>query len=260
MLRLFVTLICFFTVISSLPVFAGDGTVAGRLLLDTGKPLDNGLVFLFASDSELGRPVHGKFWRVPDLVAETDQEGSFLIDLPVGKYYLAAIKRMSDTVVGPPVEGDYFMPVQNRSGKYRMVTVSEGRLADIGVIRGIKRYAPRNVSFKGKTTAIEGKLVREDGTPAEGMLVFGYTDVSMQGKPQFVSVKSDKNGHYRLNLDRGRVVYLKAREAYSGGPPLPGDPIGFYGDRLNHVPVSVRTDKVVRNIDIMVSPFAQGVQ
>ena len=93
----------------------------------------------------------------------------------------------------------------------------------------------------------------------EGMYVFAYTDQTMQGRPQFVSVVSHKDGSYRLLVDRGRIVYLKTRAAYSGGSPQPGAPIGFYGGADNPQPVAARTDSVVRGFDIIVRPFAQRI-
>lgn len=239
---------------------AGEGAVAGRLMLDSGKPLADGMVFFFKGASVLERPVLGKFWRVPDFAEVTDAEGTFLTVLPDGIYYIAAIKRMTGVTVGPPVDGDYFLPSHDLAGSYRIVTVKDGETADLGTIKGIQRYSSRRAAYRGKVTAIEGRVLRSDGSPAEGMFVFGYINPAVQQeRPQFVSARSDKKGRYRLLLDKGRVVYLKARQSYAGGSPQPGSLIGFHGDESNQIPVAARTDTIIRDIDITVKPFAQRV-
>jgi len=259
MLRLILVCLICFPLLCVSHSYAGEGTISGRLLLDNGKPLDGGQVFFFDASSTLDRPQLGKFWRVPDFVEQTTATGTFTATLPVGRYYIAAVKRMSDVNVGPPIDGDYFLPSHDRKGKYRSLTANDGAVSDIGTIKGIQRYSSRRDAYKGKISAVEGKLMHEDGSAVEGMFVFAYTDSSMQGRPQFVSTKSDKDGHYRLLVDRGRIVYLRSRVAYAGGSPRPGAPIGVYGGMDNQQPVAARTDAIVRGIDIVVRPFAQRV-
>lgn len=239
----------------------GEGAVNGRFELDTGKPLADGLVFFFKETSTLDRPVLGKFWRVPDFADRTDESGMLATVLPEGTYYIGAVKRMSAVSVGPPVDGDYFLPSHDRNGVYRTVTVRDGDTADLGAIKGIQRYSSRRAAYRGKITAIEGKLTNADGSPAAGMFVFAYLRPdTQQERPQFVSAKSDAAGRYRLLLDKGRIVYLKARVSYAGGAPRPGTPIGMYGDDDSQKPVAARTGSITRNIDMLIKPFAQRVQ
>jgi len=255
-----IILIVFLVMFASIAT-AGEGAVSGRFELVGGKPLDNGLVFFFKVDSNLERPVLGKFWRVPDFADQTDDTGTLATILPDGSYDIAAIKRMGDVSVGPPVDGDYFLPSHDHSGTYRTVTVKDGETVDLGTIKGINLYSSRRTAYRGKVTAIEGKLLHADGSPAEGMFVFAYVNPEMQqARPQFVSAKSDKSGRYRLLLDKGRVVYLKARTSYAGGSPRPGTPIGFYGEEGNPKAVAARTGSIVKDIDIEVKPFAQRVR
>jgi hypothetical protein len=239
--------------------YAGEGTVTGRLTLDNGKPLADGQVFFFDAASKLDRPVLNKFWRVPDFVVQASETGDFAVVLPEGTYYLAAIKRMSDVLVGPPTDGDFFLPSHDKKDRYRSIQVMDGAITDIGTIKGITRYSSRRDAYKGKVTAIEGKLMRADGSPVGGMYVFAYTDSSMQGRPQFVSAQSNRDGSYRLLIDKGRILYLRTREGYAGGSPRPGVPIGVYGGVDGQKPVASRTNHVTGGIDIVVQPFAQRV-
>jgi hypothetical protein len=176
--------------------------------------------------------------------------------LPEGSYYIGAVKRMTAVSVGPPVDGDYFLPSHDRKGVYRTVTVKDGETTDIGVIKGIQPYSAKRSAYSGKVTAITGRLVRPDGSPVEGMFVFAYGSPEMKERPLFVSTRSDKNGNYRLPLDKGRIVYLKARIGFAGGSPEPGVPIGFYGGEGSMKPVAARTDRVLKEIDIEIKPFA----
>lgn len=235
---------------------AGEGTLKGKLTSVDNKPLSEGVVYFFSVTSPLERPITGKFWRVPDFVHKIDAEGRFEARLPVGNYYIAAIKRAAEGRFGPPQEGDFFLPVHDDKGIYRTVVVKDGVVSDIGTLTKIGRYSASNYVYKGEQSAIEGKILTSEGTPVSGLSILGYLNPEMTGPPQFVSAPSQADGGYRLPVDKGRTLYLKVRSGYAGGMPQAGALVGVYGDFSAPEPVEIITGKVTKGIDIIVVPFA----
>jgi hypothetical protein len=239
-------------------VYADTGTVTGRLLLSDGRPLADGQVFFFAVKSPLEKPVIGKFWRVPDAAERVDGTGRFTIQLDAGSYYIGAIKRISADKLGPPETGDYLLPVHDTDGKYRVITVKNDSITDIGAIKGIQQYNSKHAPYKGPLTAIEGRIVTTTGAPVKNMYVLAYIDPSMRGRPSFVSTSSDNEGRYQLRVDTGRTFYLKVRNIYAGGKPQTGSLVGVYGDFDQPTPVETKTSSTTSGIDIHVDAFSGG--
>jgi hypothetical protein len=239
-------------------VYADAGTVTGRLLLSDGRPLSDGQVFFFAADSQLEKPVTGKFWRVPDAAERVDSTGRFTIQLEAGSYYIGAIKRSSADKLGPPESGDYLLPVHDPDGKYRVISVKNNATTDIGAIKGIEQYNSKLAPYKGPLTAIEGRIITTSGTPVKNMYVLAYTDPAMRGRPSFVSTSSDSEGRYQLRVDTGRTFYLKVRNIYAGGKPQAGSLVGVYGDFDQPTPVETKSASTTTGIDIQVDTFSGG--
>ena len=241
--------------------WSGQGVVTGRLMLKDGSPLSKGQVFFFETESETEKPVVGKYWKVPSILENVDENGSFSVELEEGTYYIAAIKRMEKDVLGPPQDGDFFLPSHDKKGVYRIVTVRSDATTDLGAIKGIERYQAKNYRYRGKLTALEGKLATMDGVPVKGMYVFAYTDQSMRGRPLFVSARSGKDGRFFLPVDTGRTFYLKVRNMYAGGTPKTGDLVGVYGSVDEPAPAVTKPSSITRGINIQLYPFSgQGRQ
>src|SRR5450631_1754332 len=247
---------CIGIVCSGGTVWAEGGTVKGHLLLSNGKPLDNGQVFFFAVKSQLEKPVTGKYWRVPDEIEHVDDNGKFTIQLETGSYYIGAIKRFAADKLGPPQVGDYFLPVHDSHGRYRVIVVKSNSTINIGKITGIQQYSETLAVFKGSPTVIEGRIISASAQPVKNMYVLAYTDPSMQGRPSFVSGASDVEGRYHLRVDKGRTFYLKVRGAYAGGRPQTGDLLGVFGSLDDPAPVEAKTSTTTSGIDIQVEAFA----
>lgn len=101
-------LICLFTgsLILGGTTAARGGTVAGRMLMQTGEPIAGGTVIVF--NSEAGPPPDpNKETRPPDFTRELDNDGKFKMELPAGTYYFGAIKWLGEGP-GPPESGDIF--------------------------------------------------------------------------------------------------------------------------------------------------------
>jgi len=230
-----ILLVVFSTIVFTGQCWSAEGIIKGRLIAFDGKPLSNGQVFFFNTISELQKPVIGKYWRVPDAVERLDAKGGFAIQLQ---------------------EGDLFLPIHDKRGKYRKIKVKADVVTDLGTLGGIRRYSTKVKAYKGKVTAIEGQITTEDGSPVEGLSVFAYLDPSMTGHPQFVSEPSNINGQYRLLVDTSRTFYLKVRSGYAGGTPQAGALLGVYGGADNPAMVTTKEGTFVRKIDIVVMPFS----
>ncbi len=233
------------------------GRITGRLLsLHGDKPLSGGMAYFFNAAGP--PPSRDRYWRVPDKTAPIDADGKFSVELPVGRYFMGAVKRVSGKKdMGPPHDGDLFYGAQERNGRPREFQIKKDGVLDIGTIA-------QAVPFKRKTkgvkdiTAIEGRICGQDGKPVKGAIVFAYTVSSMTGRPVFVSDKTGPDGKYILRVYEGGVYYLRARNQYGGGKPKGGSLIGSYGySDLNAmkkkgIGIAVKTGQVVSPRDIKV--------
>jgi len=224
----------------------------GTLMSKDAVPMAGGLIHFF--NIEKGPvPNPNRYWRVPDAIADLNEKGEFTIELPAGKYYMGAIKRVSGKKeVGPPLVGDLFFISSDEKGAPKVYSVKQGEVVDIGTIS-------EAIPFKGWTmkddiTAIEGKVLLNE-EPVEGALVFAYTAPRMFGKPDFVSDRADKKGNYVLRVPEGGVYYLMARDSYGGGPPSDGSIMGIYGQQKSPKAVKVYTGEAKKGIDIAVVKF-----
>lgn len=235
----------------STAVFAEDvrtGTITGKMMVKNGGPLANGVVFFF-NEASGPPPSPEKYWRVPDEIVGTDGEGNFKAVLVEGKYYLGASKRKSGQEVGPPQEGDYFLPVMEEKGVSKAFRVDKGKMADIGTIAEAVPFSRATIKTKNDITAIEGTITDAEGKPLERAMVFAFLTPAMVGKPLFVSERTGKDGKYLLRVNQGGGYYLKIRDVYGGGAPKVGEIMGGYGQD-KPMPVTVKTGTTVKGIDI----------
>jgi len=246
------SIILFLSVLSLLviPVFADEietGWISGQILIKGNGPMSGGMVVFF--NAETGPPpAPDKYLRIPDEVADLDEEGKFRIELPVGKYYMGAIKRLSGEQVGPPQDGDYFFISRDQEGIPVAYIVEKGKSLSVGVIDGavpFKRTVAENI------TGISGTITDLSGKPVEGAIVFAYITETMTGLPPFTSYRTGSDGKYLIRVDKGGKYYLRVRDVYGGGPPIPGAVMGGYGEEAP-VPVEVKTGEIVQGIDIKV--------
>lgn len=229
------------------------GNITGKLILNDGQPMSGATVFLF--DAAVGpAPVLGKFWRVPDVIAETDENGGFNIQVKTGKYYLGAIKRISAMhPFGPPSSGDFVYPshATELKGKQKLYRVVKWETIDVGTINNIVPFDREKHSYKGLVTAIEGTVYLDDGKPAFDAIVFAYDKPEMSGNPLYVSEPTDLNGKYILRIGKPGLYYLRVRGGYGGGMPATGTIMG--GGSPSGV--KVVADKTIKGIDIIGSAF-----
>lgn len=248
-------LIFFITfILSAMPVFAGEvdrGEVSGKLLIKGGAPMAGGIVAFFNERSG-PPPAQDKYWRVPDEIADIDEDGkiideygNFSLKLLEGKYYMWAIKRISGENVGPPREGDYFYSLRDEEGKQKSIVVIEGEYVDLGIIAGA---LPFKSIIAEKITAIEGVILDMDKKPVGGAIVFAYTAATISAQPLFVSDITDDAGKYILRVHEGGKYYLRVRDVYGGGPFDGGPLMSGYSVTA----VNVKTREIKKGTDITV--------
>lgn len=226
----------------------GTGTVHGRAMVKETVPLDNGVVYFFNQTSG-PPPSSDSYWRVPDEIVSTDAQGRFTANLVAGSYYLGAIKRLKGDgqEIGPPREGDLFLPLNNEHGLPKLLAVQEGKTIDLGVVSGAAPFKKKELSRD--LTGIAGKITDQKGKPLEGVMVFAFTTPAMVGKPLFVSEPTGKDGTYLLKVHQGGTYYLKVRNTYGGGAMKAGDILGSYGQD-KPTAVEVATGAIVKGIAI----------
>ncbi len=224
-----------------------QGTITGRLMIKGNGPAANAGVMFF--DTTVGPPpLPDKYWRVSDVRTGTDADGNFKVNLPPGTYYLGVTRHASGKWIGPPEDGELFLPSPDALGVHKKYTVKVGEVTDIGTLAEVVPFRRAEHVSKGPITAVEGTIVDEFGKPVENVLVFAVAKKDVAAKPLFVSDRSGKDGKFLLKVDKGGTYFLKARSAYGGGKPKPNEVLGMYGTKGAPVPVTVETGKTVSGL------------
>jgi len=168
----------------------------------------------------------------------TGPDGDFQVDLPPGKYRVAARKRQDGAAAGFLRSGD--MSVEYAGNP---VTVALGKYADLGDLRlhGLdeQRLAERERNRRegASPTRLVGVVTGPEGRPLAGQYVFVYRDQGMIGRPEQMATTGG-DGSFVFDLPGGGTWYLGARSTM-GGPRQPGEMAG----RLSGSPDSSVTVK-----------------
>lgn len=192
---------------------------SGILALKDGRPLQGGQMYLFNKASG-PPPIMERYWRIPDLIYELDENGRFDLELSAGTYYLAYVKHFDPNDVGPPKKGEIILLSRDAKGEPAGYSLAPGEMRDIGKLAEAVPFDPAMLQVRGKgLTAIEGRIVGEDGKPIAGVPVFAFTTPATIGRPLFASERSDNDGKFLLRVHAGGTYYLKVRGQYGGGQP-----------------------------------------
>lgn len=246
---------------ASLAVAAGPvptGTVSGKFLGEGKAPLANGSVVLFRRGSG-PPPAPDRYWLVPDYVEALDDDGRFTVTVEEGTYFLAAIKRKDRQEIGPPNSGELFLIAADDKGKPLTFDVKGNGAVNAGTIGGASPISKETGMVRPGSTAIEGRLVDGEGKPVEGAVVFAFTSPEMQGKPLYVSERSDSDGKYLLRVAEGGKYYLRVRSAYGGGVPDEGSIFATLGGDVPAA-ASVASGEVRKEVIIPVGRFERPIK
>lgn len=227
------------------------GAIAGKIMIKGGGAMAGGQVMFY--DAAAGPPPSpDKYERIPDISRNIDTDGSFIVELPDGKYYMGAVKRLSGERIGPPQEGDYVYRSVDNKGKFKEYIIKAGSFLNIGIAEAVPLSA-KDTSKSVITTALEGIIVDMAGNPVAGAVVIAFVNPSMSGKPLFISDKSDNKGGYVLPIMAG-TYYLRVRNSFASGPPVPGQIVGYYGEGAP-APVTIKDGEIRKEIDFKVIEF-----
>jgi hypothetical protein len=233
---------------------SGDlvGGIKGIVTLaETGMPVEGAHVYAYEDYSK-------------NLVGVADQvsrgsapDGSYIIELQPGTYYLVARKRASGSNYGPIVTGDLYdhrfeqKSVKIKNSKYVEMNFELGELSEPLFFQVFTERARKT------ETGIKGKLIDEEGSPVHGAFATAYRDSNMMRLPDFASTLSDDEGNYTLYLPSGGHWFIGAR-SHARGVPEKGELVGRHMDRSDHS-VLVPDKEFVEGINITLRPFTSKV-
>lgn len=196
-------------------------TVSGQVMVGINKPMPYGVVLLY--DKLMGPPPSsGKYWRVPDNISPLEKDGRFSLDLVEGTYYLQVAQKNPGAEIGPASEAEYLYFHADADGNALPLVVAKGASVNLGQLKAFLWKPEMIVRDKG-VTAVEGVVVDTEGKPVERSIVLAYYNSSGNGRPVFVSDRTDKNGRYQLRTNDGGTFFLKVRGVVGGGKPVSGE-------------------------------------
>lgn len=228
-------------------------TISGQVKIKGKTPMTNGVVLLF--NKMWGPPPHPyKYWRIPDIISETDKSGKFTVDVQEGTYYLMIAQKKPDGEIGPPKGNEFLYFHGNAKGDPKAIVVSAGSKVNLGVLSKSFIWSPKKVPHDGDITAAEGIVANLENTPVENAVVFAYFNSDAVGKPAFVSDRTDKNGRFQLRVYEGGTYYLKVRSIIGGGAPETGE---YQNATKEFVPVEVllTSGQQLKGITLKVDKF-----
>lgn len=209
-------------------VTKSESGIYGKVYFEK-KPLQKCYVYVY-------KDFKGGF-RGPAYLTYPSLDGNFKISLPPGKYYIIARKRAKGGMYGPIEEGDIFNfyfgnPVTVRKGIYKYVEIDT-----------VKRLS--QLEEGSGFSEVSGKVIDKSGKGVSELFVLFYQNKNMQGKPLYISGRTNKNGLFSIKLPKG-TYYVSARENI-GGPPLNNE---FFG-KLN-TELIISDSNPIKNLQIVV--------
>ncbi len=224
----------------TLDLEAGGTGVAGRVT-GGGAPLPDVFVSAYLRP-DTGFKDLGFAASVP-----TAEDGSFLLELPPGRYWIVAKRRASGGVAGPLRKGDWFgvhpgNPVEVREREMTRIAIPATQIR--------LRNAPSYSGDYRASAYVEGRILGADGRPRAGVHAALYDNPDLLNRPVFLSDATGPDGAYRLPVPVPGTYYLGARTGY-GGQPAPGDLYGRYEGNPAHT-VTVGDGDRLTGIDIVV--------
>lgn len=201
------------------------GTLTGQAVNEAGKPLAGGGVVSFFNTEKGVPPLIANMHRIPDMVGRLEANGKFNVNLLPGSYYMGMLLVTDPSRgPGPPREDETFYFARDDQGNLREFTIGNKEMKDAGQVVGA---LPDSFPLAKNLVTIEGRLIKEDGTPFAGGVVLIKTDMS-SARPDFVSARTGEDGKFKLQLPADTPYYLLGRER-AVGRPVPGTYIGTYG-------------------------------
>ncbi|PNU18713.1 hypothetical protein C2E25_16190 [Geothermobacter hydrogeniphilus] len=219
--------------------------VAGRVVDAGGKPAAGAWVYAYRSDrTGLRGPA--------DFAARVDADGSYLLDLTEGNYWLVARLRQGRADSGPPRRGDAWAPYQRNPVRLRAGSVER---VDFILQKVVSPTLLRQGSLVSGDTGFSGTLVDSQGQPLVGAFALAYRDADLRRMPDFTSTPATDRGRFTLFVSRPGHYCIAAR-LKTRGQPQPGEPYGILGRGKAGCP-RVEAGQILDVGPIVLSPFHQ---
>jgi hypothetical protein len=199
-------------------------------------PLERAYLYVY-QDAEKG-------FKGPGYLIQPVEKGTFRLNLPPGKYWLLARKRLRGGQFGPIETGDYFNYYHGNP-----VTVAAGEVREVK-IETITRLSMLEDDPNAPFVGVRGKIVDAGGKPVARLHVFAYRQAEMTGTPEFFSAPTGTDGKFELALPDGSAFYLLARQEF-GGPAGEHELYGRHG-----APVRIDARNQPQEVTIRVAPKA----
>ena len=224
--------------------------VSGRIMIGGVEPLTRGRVAFFAA--EIGPPSNeGNLRRIPDMMSDVGQDGTFSLRVPAGSYFMGAMSRDLSFGPGPPeAEEKTFVALDDQNNP-RIIDIEakrETKLGTLAVSSGNHAAAVQNAF------TVTGTVMDSAGLPVEGAVLLIKINPNSR-KPNFIWGKTAKDGRFHFRLPAGRSYYLLARDKLGPGRPRPGQRVGAYTGKSADVlprpdPVSGRQGETINGLTI----------
>lgn len=189
---------------NSSPEKKKEVTVSGVILDEGGNPMEGCKVCFFDTSKGPTPAPESNWWRIPDqeYPGLVDTSGSFNATVPEAEYVIASVERLDPNEdFGPPKKGERVF----LSGKVDL----KGKKT-VGLGKGTSRSHrdQKSPTDAAKPTArVEGRLLKDDGSPFEGGFVIAYPY-------GFLSKRTKADGRFTLHVPQGGNYRLVARNVY----------------------------------------------
>jgi hypothetical protein len=228
--------------------------IKGRIVMkSTGAPVHKSYVYAYVGKIET-RAAELGIIGITDWVSHgSAEDGTYMLDLPPGEYYIGARKRVNGLNYGPLFKGDWYdhhyakKAIVVRKGKYSEYNFELIELEEPMFFQGL------TAALKVTDTGVKGKLLNESGEHIPGTFVMGYANDDMQRVPDFASTLTDDEGNYTLYLPKGGRYWLAGR-FYAMKMPQPDEPFARYEGSSDHS-LLVEKGQFLEGIDLVLRPY-----
>jgi hypothetical protein len=240
------------------PPQGGVGTLSGKIMVNEKQPMKNGMVLLY--NPYLGPPPHPyKYWRIPDMIISTEQNGSFSIDLPEGAYYMMIAQKSPDGEIGPPGKDEFLYFHSDKEGNAAPVSIQAGKKLDLGTLTTAFFWMADKVEREKGVTSASGVVSDDAGKPVKNVVVFAYLYSEATGRPAFVSDRTDKDGKFIIRFYEGGTYFLKVRGVIGGGKPRAGEFMNVTKE-FEPTMISLKKDEKLKDVKLQVKMFTTPVE
>lgn len=254
----FFKILSVFLILSVSVVFAeepgkgGFGTLSGTVLIKENTPMSNGVVLLYSQYN--GPPHPYRYWRVPDMIIPTEQNGSFSIDLPEGTYYMMIAQKSPDGEIGPPAKDEFLYFHSDKEGNAAPLIIKSGKKLNLGILSTAFFWTSDKVEREKGITSASGVVTDDSGKPVKSVIVFAYLFQEATGRPAFISDRTDEKGRFIIRFYEGGNYFLKVRGVIGGGKPLAGEFMNVTKE-FPATMITVKKDEKLKDVKIQVKMF-----